>query len=263
MPGLVPVGPGRLPPYLTLLPEPPLSRRCTLAAMDPVEGAACVILGVFAVLFSWTGFRRREPPASPTATTSIAPTHVTYRPSDTPQADASEEAISYIREACRVHARWSGANGDHVACFDLFGILQTDSVSFSGDADAFAAVIGPVIDGNNRYVFNAYHACGVGSRLTRRWEVGAMMRRYGSCCSPTITFATTAGGKSTFRNSCHSSPSRGRPRGWTAATTSPFRPIFTGRRIHQSPVRWIGLVGGERVVFVLGVGRCSVRPAHF
>lgn len=141
--------------------------------MDPVESAACVIIGVFALLFSWDGYSRRTPAPAPTATTSVATTQVTHQPAGTP---ASDEVTSHVREACQIHARWSGATGTHVACFDLFGILQTDGVSFSADVDAFAAVMGPAMD-ENRYVHNAYHSCVVGPWLTGCWGAGAMMRR--------------------------------------------------------------------------------------
>ncbi|KAI7782513.1 hypothetical protein LA080_013148 [Diaporthe eres] len=83
--------------------------------MDPVESAACVIIGVFALLFSREGYSWMTAPA-PTATTSVELTQVKDQTAGTP---ASDEATSH-----------------------------TDGVSFSADVDAFAAVMGPAVDEN-------------------------------------------------------------------------------------------------------------------
>lgn len=133
--------------------------------MDPVERAAVLVLTFFAGLFTWDAFGRGAPATSSAATTSAAttsaaPATVTRPPAGTPEPDAGDAAAAYVQEACQIHARWSGANRIHVACFDLFEILQADGASFSEDVDALAAVVGPAMD-NIRCVRGADRVCAV------------------------------------------------------------------------------------------------------
>ncbi|KAG8162791.1 hypothetical protein KVR01_007269 [Diaporthe batatas] len=104
--------------------------------MDDFTTAVSVIVGSFALLFGWRKFRRGPPPPAPTAN---PPPAVTTRPT----AVTDREAKRHVQEACWIHQRWSVAENTHVACFDLFTILATDEASFCGEADSFAAVVGP------------------------------------------------------------------------------------------------------------------------
>lgn len=108
--------------------------------MDDFTTAVSVIVGSFALLFGWRKFRgagRPEPP--PAAPTAKPPAPVTTRPT----AVIGREAMRHVQEACSIHERWSVAENTHVACFDLFTILETDEASFCGKADSLAAVVGP------------------------------------------------------------------------------------------------------------------------
>ena len=125
--------------------------------MDDFTAAVTFIVGSFALLLGWKKFQRsRLPESRPPVPTMRA----------VPAVD--EATMQHVREACQIHKRWSVANNTHVACFNLFTILETDEASFRKDADAFAAVVGPSMQDQSLYVPPSYPAALSADRLVTR-----------------------------------------------------------------------------------------------
>lgn len=101
--------------------------------MDEFAAAVSAVVGMYALLFGLRKYSRLG------------------RPNPEPAA-VDETALRHVREACQIHERWSVANNIHVACFDLFTILETDEASFCGHVDMFAAVVGPSMQDQSPYV---------------------------------------------------------------------------------------------------------------